>query len=151
MPQRSSTTPRRRFLDGVLGLGFVSSIGAMFYPLFRFMIPPAVGEPVTTSVVAGRLSEVGPGTGRLLRFGSRPALLVRTASGELRAFNATCTHLDCTVQYRPDSASIWCACHDGVFDLAGNVVAGPPPRPLERLQVDLRGDPGQEEIVVSRQ
>jgi Rieske Fe-S protein len=75
---------------------------------------------------------------------------VRTPDGELRAFNAVCTHLNCTVQYRADTSQIWCACHNGIYDLGGNVVSGPPPRPLEPYVVNLRGEPGQEDVVVSR-
>jgi cytochrome b6-f complex iron-sulfur subunit len=83
--------------------------------------------------------------GRIFKFGSRPGILVRTPSGELRAFSARCTHLDCTVQYREDLSHIWCACHNGHFDLNGRNIAGPPPEPLQTFDVNERG--GQ--IVVS--
>lgn len=147
-----ATTPpeRREFLDAVLAFGFVSTALAVAYPVWRFLVPPASGEPATASAVVGRLAEVKPNSSVLFKFGSRPGLLVRTAEGELRAFNAICTHLDCTVQYKTDTSQIWCACHNGVYDLAGNVVSGPPPRPLERLTANLRGAAGQEEIVVTR-
>jgi Rieske Fe-S protein len=79
-------------------------------------------------------------------FGSAPVLLVRTPAGELRAFSATCTHLDCTVQYRPDLEHVWCACHNGHYDLEGRNIAGPPPRPLTPFDINLNGD----EIVISR-
>jgi Rieske Fe-S protein len=141
---------RRTFLDGVLGFGFVSTFLAMVYPIWRYLIPPASGEPATASVAAARLAEVAPNTGRLFKFGSRPALLVRSADGELHAYSGVCTHLDCTVQYKADTGQIWCACHNGFYDLSGNVVSGPPPRPLERYAVNVRGEAGQEEIVVSR-
>jgi Rieske Fe-S protein len=141
---------RRTFLDAVLGFGFASSAAAIFYPIWRYLIPPASGEPATASVVAARLADVAPNTGVIFRFGSRPGLLVRGPDGELRAFSAICTHLDCTVQFKADTAQVWCACHNGLYDLAGNVVSGPPPRPLERFAVNVRGEPGQEEIVVSR-
>ena len=143
-------TPRRTFLDTILGFGFVSSAMAMLYPVTRYLIPPPAGEPATLSVVAARLGAVPPNTGLIFNFGNRPALLVRTPDGELRAFNATCTHLECTVQYRPDTAQVWCPCHNGLFDLGGGVVSGPPPRALERLIVQVRGEPGQEDVVVSR-
>jgi Rieske Fe-S protein len=143
-------TRRRTFLDTFLGFGFMSSAMAMLYPVTRYLIPPPGGEPATLSVVAARLGDVPPNTGFIFNFGNRPALLVRTRDGELRAFNATCTHLDCTVQYRPDTSQVWCACHNGLFDLGGGVVSGPPPRALERLTVQVRGEPGQEDVVVSR-
>lgn len=145
-----SPPDRRAFLDAVLALGFVSTAIAVVYPVWRYLIPPASGEPATASAVAARLADVKPNSGLLFKFGSRPGLLVRTPDGELRAFNAICTHLDCTVQYKADTSQIWCACHNGTYDLAGNVVSGPPPRPLERLAVNVRGAPGQEDIVVAR-
>src|ERR687898_2407182 len=141
---------RRRFLDNLLGAGFVSTIVAMAYPVWRYLIPPASGEPATQSVVAAQASQVKPNSGMLFKFGSRPGLLIRNPDGELQAFNAVCTHLDCTVQYKTDTSQIWCACHNGMYDLAGNVVSGPPPRPLEPLTVNLRGESGKEDVVVSR-
>ena len=92
------------------------------------------------------LSDVANNSGRIFKFGNRPGILVRTPSGELRAFTARCTHLDCTVQYRDDVSHIWCACHNGHFDLQGRNISGPPPTPLEQFDVNVRGD----QIVVSR-
>jgi Rieske Fe-S protein len=137
---------RRRFLDSLLGAGFVSTLVAMAYPVWRFLIPPASGEPATQSVVAVQASQLKPNSGMLFKFGSRPGILIRNQDGELQAFNAVCTHLDCTVQYKADTSQIWCACHNGLYDLSGNVVSGPPPRPLERFVVNQRG----EDVVVSR-
>jgi len=54
------------------------------------------------------------------------------------------------VQYRAETSQIWCACHNGLYDLSGSVVSGPPPRPLEAFKVNLRGEPGQEDVVISR-
>jgi Rieske Fe-S protein len=86
-------------------------------------------------------------------FGGKPCLVVATPEGEVRAFNAICTHLDCTVGFRPDHGDIFCQCHLGVYDLNGQNISGPPPRPLQTYKVTLRGDkdkPGQEEIIVFR-
>ena len=141
---------RRNFLDAILGFGFVSTVLAVFYPIWRYMNPPASGEAATTSVVAGKVTDFKPNSGAVIKFGSKPALVVRTPDGEFRAFSAECTHLDCTVQYKADTSQIWCACHNGMYDLGGNNVSGPPPRPLEPFVVNLRGEPGQEEVVVSR-
>jgi cytochrome b6-f complex iron-sulfur subunit len=118
----------------------------MAYPVWRFLIPPASGEPATQSVVAAQASQVKPNAGLIFKFGSKPGLLIRTPGGELQAFNAVCTHLECTVQYKADTSQIWCACHNGLYDLQGQNVSGPPPRPLERLVVNQRG----EDVVVSR-
>ncbi|MGD2134955.1 MAG: Rieske (2Fe-2S) protein, partial [Gemmatimonadales bacterium] len=90
--------------------------------------------------------DVPPNSAQVFKFGSRPGILLRLASGEFRAFSAACTHLGCIVQYRPDLAHIWCACHNGHFDLNGRNIQGPPPAPLEQYTVNVRGG----EIVVSK-
>jgi cytochrome b6-f complex iron-sulfur subunit len=141
---------RRRFLDAVLAVGFVSTAAAIAYPIARYLVPPPTGEPATANVVATTLGALKPNSGMLFKFGNRPGIVVRTADGELRAFSAVCTHLDCTVQFKSDTAQLWCACHNGTYDLSGAVVSGPPPRSLERFVVNVRGEPGQEEVVVSR-
>jgi len=148
--QDAANPPRRTFLDALLGLGFASSFMSVLYPVWRYVIPPVSAEPATDSVVAGKAAEFRPNTGAVLKFGTKPAILIRTSDGQFKAFTAVCTHLDCTVQYKPDTSQIWCPCHNGLYDLAGNVVSGPPPRPLEAFKVNLRGDPGQEDVVISR-
>jgi len=141
---------RRRFLDALLTVGFVSTAAAIAYPVSRFLVPPESGEAATNSVVAMKAAALRPNSGVIFPFGSKPAIVVRSADGELSAFNAVCTHLECTVQFKADTSQIWCACHNGLYDLAGNVISGPPPRGLERFTVNLRGDAGAEDIVVSR-
>ncbi len=45
-----------------------------------------------------------------------------------------CTHLGCRVRWIPDKDGFFCPCHNGVFSKDGNVVDGPPPRPLDRFE-----------------
>jgi Rieske Fe-S protein len=137
---------RRRILNWILGLSGWSVFGAILYPVARYLSPPALPESATQSVSAGPERTLLPNSGRVVPFGSRPAIVIRTAAGELRAFSATCTHLDCTVQFRPDLHRIWCACHNGEYDLNGRNVAGPPPRPLEVYDVNVASG----ELIVSR-
>ena len=139
---------RRSFLDALLAVGFVSTAVSIAYPVSRFLIPPPSGEPATSSVVAGKAAALKVNSGTIFKFGSKPGIVLRTADGDVRAFSAVCTHLECTVQFKADTSQIWCACHNGTYDLGGNVVSGPPPRGLEKFVVNLRGEPGEEEIVV---
>jgi Rieske Fe-S protein len=141
---------RRRFLDVLLTVGFVSTAAAIAYPVGRYLVPPASGEPATESVVAARLKALRPNSAAIFKFGSKPGIVVRTADGDVRAFSAVCSHLDCTVQFKSDTSQLWCACHNGTYDLGGNVVSGPPPRGLETFVVNLRGEGDDAEIVVSR-
>ena len=137
---------RRWFLDYLLGTSAVATFGAIVYPIIRFMSPPQIIESTESSVIAAKLAEVPVNSGKIFKFGSKPGILVRTESGELKAFSAVCTHLDCIVQYKSDIKHIWCACHNGHYNLNGQNIGGPPPRPLEEYKVNTRGD----EIVVSK-
>ncbi len=133
-------TSRRRILDWLLGTALGGVVASALYPVFKYVMPPRVAEPQTNSVLAGKVSELVPNSGKIFRFGSKPGILIRTAGGEIRAFTAICTHLNCTVQYRDDFQHIWCACHNGHYDLNGVNVSGPPPRPLQPYKVDIKGD-----------
>jgi len=138
---------RRGFINWFLGTSAVAFVLSVFYPVASYLVPPIVGESTAGTVTLPiKPDDVKPNTGQIFKFGSRPGILIRNQDGELQAFNAVCTHLDCTVQYKADTSQIWCACHNGMYDLSGNVISGPPPRPLERFVVNQRGD----DVVVSR-
>ena len=124
---------RRSFIDWLLGTSAAAFIVSALYPVSRYLVPPPAGESSAASVTLPmRAEDVKPNTGQIFKFGSKPAILVRTAAGELRAFSAVCTHLNCTVQYRPDLAEIWCACHNGHFDLNVALVSRGSSNPLVR-------------------
>ena len=142
----SPTVPRRRFVEVLLGGGFLATAVAFIYPVLRYLVPPKASDLGSDAVVAGRVGDLKPNSGKIFRFGNRPGLLIRTANGEYRAMSATCTHLSCTVQYRDDLREVWCACHNGKYNLDGRNVSGPPPRPLEPFDVQVKG----EEIFVRR-
>jgi cytochrome b6-f complex iron-sulfur subunit len=138
---------RRGFVNLLLGGGLGAMLASVFYPVIAYLIPPKSGEPTTSNVtLPWKPSEIRVSSGRIFRFGSQPGILVKTPAGELRAFSAICTHLNCTVQYREEKQEIWCACHNGVYDLNGKNVSGPPPRPLEVYKAVVKGD----QIVVSK-
>jgi len=154
----NSTEPlnegRRRFLDWFLGTSAGALVAAVLYPVFRFVSPPEIPEATTNQVEAGptndpELLEKGY---KIVRFGVEPVILIRLSDTEIRAFAGTCTHLDCIVEFQKDEQRIWCNCHNGEYNLSGQRVAGPPPRPLEPFKVDLvyKGANEPQTIVVSR-
>jgi Rieske Fe-S protein len=130
----------------LLGGGLFASALSFIYPVLRYLVPPRLTDMGGDTVVAGKVGELRPNSGKIFRFGSRPGLLMLGSDGQYKALSATCTHLSCTVQYRGDLRQVWCACHNGMYDLAGRNLSGPPPRPLEQYDVHVRGD----EIIVSR-
>jgi cytochrome b6-f complex iron-sulfur subunit len=137
---------RRRVIEILLGGGLLASLASFLYPVLRYLVPPAVADLGGDEIVAAKLTELKANSAKIFRFGSRPGLLIMNSDSTYRALSATCTHLACTVQYRSDLRQIWCACHNGIYDLTGRNVSGPPPRPLDVFDVHVRGD----EIVVSR-
>ena len=131
---------RRSFLNYILSAGGAALAAATLFPVIRYILPPKGGEVVDTSVAVGRASEIAANSAKTFRFGNKPAMLIRTSEGTLKAFSAVCTHLNCTVQYDSRASAIVCACHNGHFDLNGQVISGPPPKPLEAFRVDVRDD-----------
>ena len=95
------------------------------------------GEP--RQIVA--LDRVPEGSAHLFNYptDADPAILVHLPGGELRAFSQKCTHLGCVVYYQPETGELECPCHEGFFDVHnGEVLAGPPQRPLGRIDVEVR-------------
>lgn len=142
----SPPTSKRDFLKITLLGGISAWAVSVLYPILAYLKPPKQGEVEVSSVKVGKLNDIAKDSGTIVRFGNRPVILIRKADGDLVAFSATCTHLDCTVQYRKDMGMIWCACHNGRYDLTGRNVAGPPPKPLEPFRVVTKG----EEVYISK-
>lgn len=155
MANGGESLPRRIWLWRSLQTGIAVTFAAITYPVAMFLRPrPATSGGALEVVAPYRVNDLKPDAdGRWpapFNFNGRPCLLVRGQNNQVEAFSAICTHTDCTVEYIPAKGVIFCACHNGVYSLEGRNVSGPPPRPLERYQVTLRGEPGKEEIVVSR-
>jgi Rieske Fe-S protein len=145
---------RRSLLDWMLGTSAGALLVSITYPVLRYLSPPRVPEATTRQVEAGPVNDpelLGRGF-KIVRFGAEPVILIRVGEDDFRAFSATCTHLDCIVEYQRAERRIWCNCHGGQYDLTGRNVAGPPPRPLERYQVNrvARGPRQPDELVVTR-
>ena len=137
---------RRSILNWLLGTWSAGVLGSVVFPVMKYLVPPEIPEAPNLSVKAGSASALTPNSARIVPFGSKPAIVVRLSTGELRAFEATCTHLSCTVQFRPDLEHIWCACHNGHYDLTGRNISGPPPKPLTAYDANVQDD----EIVITR-
>ncbi len=144
--ESSGKITRRSFLNYLLGISVAGWAASVLYPVFEYFKIPRKKDDDPTSVVAASFKSLKPNEGLIFKFGSKPGILILGADGQLRAFSAVCTHLDCTVKYRPDLQKIHCACHGGMYDLNGQNISGPPPRPLQPYKVMLKGD----DVIVSR-
>ncbi|HWE22318.1 MAG TPA: Rieske 2Fe-2S domain-containing protein [Myxococcales bacterium] len=134
-------TGRRSVLDLLLGLGFIGWLASVVYPVLRYMKPlgsQGQGGPVRLS--KEEMARLERERTLIVRAGTSRIILFEDAEQKLRALEARCTHEGCTVQYVPGDSVIWCACHNGRFDLDGRVLAGPPPRPLGKYAVQREAD-----------
>jgi len=137
---------RRQFINLFFGGSFVATLAAFLYPVIRYILPPKQAEALQKSALAAKVGDLVPNSAKIFKFGSFPAVLVETQEGKLVALSAVCTHLTCTVTYDADTGTLYCPCHNGRFDLSGNVISGPPPRPLETYTVGVVGG----DIIVSK-
>ncbi len=131
--------PRRQFLAwlsrafmALWGLGTAGVVGA-------YLRAPERGERIAERIVrVGLLDDFPIGEGRLVRHGTTPFYVVRMDAQRVVALSAVCTHVRCILGFDRERRSLSCPCHDGRFDLAGNVLGGPPPRPLPNYSVSVR-------------
>jgi len=136
---------RRKFINTVFKVGLLGAIAAIFYPVTSFLMPPEKREAKVNSLKIGKVDEFEPNSSKIVKFGRQPVIVINDKNNNLKALAATCTHLDCIVQYSKDQGQITCACHNGVYDLKGRNISGPPPKPLEEFDVNVI----DEEIIVT--
>jgi Rieske Fe-S protein len=122
----------------VLGAGAIAAgnVGIAAWTQLRTI---NTGEP--RRIVA--LDDVAIGDTYLFRYPEEadPAILLRLGERDIVAFSQACTHLGCVVYYQPDEDRWHCPCHEGNFETrTGDVISGPPPRPLGRIDVEIRDD-----------
>ncbi|MFH1687765.1 MAG: Rieske 2Fe-2S domain-containing protein [bacterium] len=135
----TNNTTRRGFLEYLLGGGVIATLGAILYPVYSFLTPPKTVEANLSQLRLpfGRADiEAEAQKAKYFKFGRQLGIIYVIDSGELRATSATCTHLDCTVQHRPDLGILWCSCHNGKYSLDGANIDGPPPKPLTQFAVN---------------
>jgi Rieske Fe-S protein len=130
---------RRQFIGilsrafiGLWGIGIAGVVGA-------YLRPRGHGERVAERIVpAGMLDDYRVGEGRLVRHGTRPFFVVRLDHERVVALSAVCTHVRCILEFDRAARGLVCPCHAGRFDLAGNVLGGPPSRALPTYAVSVR-------------
>jgi menaquinol-cytochrome c reductase iron-sulfur subunit len=150
---------RRRWLGrALIGTGVVAG-GAVLAPIVTNLVAPAFEHPAprwapvgpaknfqvghTVRVVFENISPV-PWSGQV---GLAAAWLRRASDTRFTAFSVNCTHLGCPVRWLRGAELFMCPCHGGVYYQDGKVASGPPPRPLPRYPVRVRG--GQVQIRTS--
>jgi len=128
-------TERRTFLGVLLG-GFSVALGAALgWPVFKFLAPRA--DSGDAQQVTVPRDQVAVGGAHFFSYQGRPAVLLQPQAGEFIALSAVCTHLGCIVKWVSDKGEFLCPCHGGQFSTSGQVLGGPPPKPLESYPVEI--------------
>jgi Rieske Fe-S protein len=130
----------RRRLLGWLSRGFLALWGIGFaWVILAFLKPPRSRESLGERVIkVGPLSSLPVGEARLVRHGREPIFVVRLDESTLVGLAGVCTHLHCVLNWSAPQRQLACPCHEGAFDHNGNVLKGPPPRPLKRYRVQAQ-------------
>jgi Rieske Fe-S protein len=141
---------RRDVLDLLLRVSLVGWLASVLYPVLRYLKPlRQTGPTGPTRLTRAEVVKIEKDKFVIVPIAGQRVLVFEDPSGEVRALDAKCTHEGCTVRYLARDALIWCACHNGRFDLEGHVLAGPPPRPLGSHTV-VRGEDGSITVAVAR-
>jgi cytochrome b6-f complex iron-sulfur subunit len=129
-------TSRRNVLKGLLTSLGAFGLGGILYGIYGYL---ARGEGAASPVeiLLSDLPQEGP---YHFQYGGVPGMLMQEENGDWGALSLVCTHLGCTVIWKPEKKEFHCPCHDGLFDSQGRVISGPPPSPLERLRVKVIGE-----------
>ena len=141
---------RRHFVQVAVGGMCLAYLGAIGYPVYRYLESPVEKAEILAAIKDVDLTDaqkLPAGSVMMFKFGPYPAMLIHHTNGQWVSFNAVCSHLGCTVQYHPDEDKIKCACHGGQYDAySGQNVAGPPPKPLQKFVVKVNA----KSVTVSR-
>jgi Rieske Fe-S protein len=122
----------------VLGAGAMAAgnVGLAVWTQLR-----SINEGEPRAIVA--LNAVAVGESFLFRYPTEddPAVLLRLGDRDVVAFSQKCTHLGCVVYFQAEDDRWHCPCHEGNFETrTGDVISGPPTRPLGRIDVEVRDD-----------
>ena len=140
--QNGGGVSRRRWIDILLGSSAVAWLAAVVYPVLKYLTPPVdEGGAGKLTLSDAQRDELKAKGFMILRIGTDRVLAIKDGDVKVKALSAKCTHEGCTVQFQAAEGLIWCACHNGKFNLDGRVLSGPPPRPLAAFAVsgDLTG------------
>lgn len=133
---------RRKVLAGLAGAIGAALAAWTLWPMWRFLSPEKRKDGTGQVTVAREKIPVGGA--HLFHFQGNPAILMQPSPGTFVALSAVCTHLGCIVNWRPEERILFCPCHAGRFSPTGEVLGGPPPKPLPQYAVEV----GEEQVVI---
>lgn len=130
------TESRREFLGKLfMGGGLLASAVLLIRHGLAYIFPK-MEPPIIRKLLVGRVGELAAGQAKEFQLGGQTLFLVNTENG-YKVFSGICPHLGCKVKWESYNDRFFCPCHKGVFAADGDVLAGPPPRPLDEFRVEI--------------
>jgi Rieske Fe-S protein len=134
-----SLVTRRTFLNTLLGGWLASFAFGSLWALCRFAFPTLGREPDYVVLAAKEYLTIPANSAKVFAWGGKAGIFLKRADHRMLALKGVCTHMECTVVYKPEERRFYCPCHKGWFDEDGKNVQGPPPRPLEVFDFRVEG------------
>lgn len=136
MDEKKQATERRTLLETILKSALIIGVLGLAGAVLTYLFPPKrrISSATQRRMRVARVDEIPLGKGKQVLFAGEPVWVLHLKSGWI-ALSAVCTHQGCIVQWDEKRLTLNCPCHAGLFDANGNVLAGPPRRPLKRLRV----------------
>jgi menaquinol-cytochrome c reductase iron-sulfur subunit len=140
---------RRGFFAGAIKVAIGVVAAAVGGPIIGYVLTPLLAAQPSQWHEVGPLDDFRPSTTALTIFSldvqdgwvqttrRTPIYVRRGSQDDFTVFSPKCTHLGCATQWNGNTQQFFCPCHGGVFDAEGKVVAGPPPRPLDRYETKV--------------
>lgn len=147
---KSPSMSRREFVT-IVSAALGGVMGAVIgIPAIGYLLSPALKTQKSEAwIPLGKLENYPFNTPTLFTFtrtkvngwektvNSYGVYILRTSESEVKVLSNLCTHLSCRVTWKAEANEYICPCHDGHFDIQGNVDSGPPPRPLDTYETKI--------------
>ena len=133
-PNDNYDVSRRHFFLWAWVSSLLVAAGQSLNVLFQFLKPILEPGSFGGQVKAGWVEEFSVGSVSHIRKGR---FYISRLDEGLLAMSHRCTHLGCTVPWREDEGRFNCPCHSGIYNKKGEVLAAPPPRPLDLFPVEI--------------
>jgi len=146
MKLKYSLLTRRTFLNTLFFGWAAAFFSGTFYALMKFAFPTLGKEPDFVVLNRKDFVDLAANSVKAFPWGGTVGLYLKKADGSVIALKGVCTHMECNVAYKPEMKRFYCACHQGWFDENGKNITGPPPKPLERFEIEEEG----ENLIIAR-
>ncbi|KMP11441.1 hypothetical protein UR09_03270 [Candidatus Nitromaritima sp. SCGC AAA799-A02] len=136
MAANEEITRREFFSYGFMGSSLLASMSLLAYYVVQFLFPTS-NASLTRKIYITTTDKIGPGKSYKFRDLKGGRITVTNTGEEFIALSTKCTHLGCQVHWKKDEKVFFCPCHEGYFNSRGEVLRGPPPKPLNSYRVEV--------------